>query len=274
MASIVTTASTLRRNLAALISGKDLLSRISSEENAKLEEMERARFVIQELIHRHYGGMPLPPPELRLHVGLKKSEIRFWAQGISSSMRVLELFGESPTEPVLDWGCGSGRTLMWLQAFEGWQKHYHGCDVDSEAIAWLQQQGPFNVDVCQPSPPLPYTDGHFAGIFSFSVLTHIPPERHRDWYEDLHRVLRPGGLAFITTQGWRILDSAGPPMTDAHRHELRRQGSCWVPIKGHYKDAAFVTEDYTKEQLSGLFTVEEFRPGGYANMDAYRLRKT
>jgi hypothetical protein len=40
----------------------------------------------------------------------------------------------------------------------------------------------------------------------------------------------------------------------------------------HYKDAAFVSEQYTRRLVEGLFTVEYYKSEGYNNMDAFLLR--
>src|SRR5687768_3073385 len=157
-------------------------------------------YLVTKLIERHYNNFPLPPEPLRLNVGTSTSPANWWTQGINSSSRVIQIYGEYPEGPLLDWGCGSGRTLCWLQAYPGYQKHYYGCDVDKDSVDWLMEGG-HHVALCHDAPPLPYPDEMFVGIFSFSVLTHIPPEKHRIWYEELWRVLKPGGRLYITTLG-------------------------------------------------------------------------
>ena len=72
-------------------------------------QIQHLTFVASTLIERHYKNALLPPEELRLHVGTTGTAANFWAQGINSSQRILEIFGDCPTKPILDWGCGSGR---------------------------------------------------------------------------------------------------------------------------------------------------------------------
>jgi hypothetical protein len=43
--------------------------------------------------------------------------------------------------------------------------------------------------------------------------------------------------------------------------------------KGHYKDAAIVTEKHMRDAAADLFEVVEFKEVGYQNMDAYLLRR-
>ena len=230
--------------------------------------------VVRALIGRHYDGLPLPPEPLRLHVGTTTSAANFWSQGISSSTRVLEVFGEQPAAPILDWGCGSGRTLRWLVAYDAWREHYRGCDVDPVAIEWLRSTTKAQVAVCKDEPPLPYPDQSFAGVFSFSVLTHIHPSKHRAWYEDLRRVLVPNGLAYLTTAGASTITEERVQLKGPVDRDFAERGFVYWKNEGHYKDAAVVSETFTREQLRGLFTVEEYRPDGYGNMDVFRVRRS
>jgi SAM-dependent methyltransferase len=270
-------------NLKALASGKNLHGRLQEaqaataaareRERAAETEYQKCKRVIEALIDRHYSGRPLPPPDLRLHVGMTDSAANWWAQGIDSSTRVLEVFGVSPSYPILDWGCGTGRTALWLQAYEAYRTHYHGCDVDADAIRWLREHGEPNVEVCQDSPPLPYPDARFGGLFAFSVLTHIRPERHRDWYVELRRVLRPGGIAYVTTHGAFIIKQFDAALPEPAKAEFSRTGHTYVEHEGHYKDASIVSEEFTRKAMDGLFVVESYRDAGYHNQDAYLLRR-
>jgi SAM-dependent methyltransferase len=249
------------------------LGALRSELESAKREITQLAGVIRKVTHKYFAPLPMPPESLRLHVGTRTSDANFWWQGLNSSERVLGVFGDAPPAPILDWGCGCGRTLRWLQRSPAWRAHYHGCDVDAEAIAWLAANGVPNVAVCGDSPPLPYAAGTFAGVFAFSVLTHIHPAKHRDWFAELHRVLTPGGTAYLTTQGPSILADASAAVAEGNRREFREQGCTYVRHEGHYKDAAFVSQSYTAGLLAGLFTVESYTERGYQNMDAFLVRR-
>jgi len=236
----------------------------------QIAQLER---LVGELLTEQRGYVFLPPVELRLHVGARESAANFWNQGRDSSRRVIEVFGESPEGPVLDWGCGSGRTLYWLFAHEAWRACYRGCDVDAKAISWLiKRHGMTSVSKCADLPPLPYPDGHFAGLFSFSVLTHIHPDRHELWFREIHRVLKPGARAYLTINGESHM--ADPQaFSKADRERFAAAGAAFVAHEGHYKDAAVVGQDRTVGLLSQLFEVESYRPGGYHQLDDVIVRK-
>jgi SAM-dependent methyltransferase len=232
-------------------------------------EARQLGIVVDQLLKRHHNFLALPPDFLRLHVGTQATTANFLAQGANSSGRVLRTFGKSPQRPVLDWGCGSGRTLRWLWEYPAWREQYRGCDVDRDAIEWLRQQGMASVEVCNPTPPLPYPDDAFAGLFAFSVLTHIHPQEHAAWYHEIARVLRPGGLAYLTTQGRSLADRLPP---DA-RKQLEAHGFTYVEHEGHCKDAAIASEEFTRAVLAGVPELElgEYTPRGYQNMDAFTV---
>ena len=188
--------------------------------------------------------------------------------------RVIEVFGLEPDGPILDWGCGSGRTLHWLHAHPAWRDAWRGCDVDAKAIRWLKSKGfDAQAEVCPDLPPLPYPDAAFAGLYSFSVLTHIHPERHRAWYGELARILRPGARAHLTVQGDGPVLAEGKGYHGVELDLLRRQGWLWAERPGHHKNAAVVGEAFTRSALDGLFEIERYSPGGYARLDEIIVRK-
>ena len=262
------------KNVKALASGADLVSRLDAaqrELDSTRREGEAAERVCQALLQRHYDAWDPPPAELRLHVGAHDGLFNFWSKGLTSSDAVVQVFGADPAGPVLDWGCGSGRTLLWLRRYEGWRARYHGCDVDTAAVTWLQAQGVERVTTCDELPPLPYEDGSFAGLFGFSVLTHIPPERHRLWYEEFRRVLAPGGVAYVTTHGAFEAAKAGSGVRSSYEAGGAAYGV--HPHENHYKDSSVVSSAFTRAAVDGLLEVVAFDEGGYLNQDAWTLRR-
>jgi SAM-dependent methyltransferase len=220
----------------------------------KHTEIEQLRVLVRRAVPM-VTALPKPPPErLRLNVGRVASETNWLAQGAASAERVIRRFGLEPGGAILDWGCGSGRTLNWLLTRGTWAECYQGCDVDADAIAWLGSQGIANVKLCQPAPPLPYEEEKFAGLFSFSVLTHIEPAYHRSWYAELHRVLKPGATALLTVQG-------------------TPRGTAFYARPGHYKHVALVSEEFTRNALTGLFRVQKYTHRGFGQMDIFVARR-
>jgi SAM-dependent methyltransferase len=253
---------------------REAKARLKNSLRESTDQMRQIRIlekVVRELMDRR-RALPLPPPELRLHVGRVPDMANFLGQGLDSARRVLEIFGPDPGGPVLDWGCGSGRTLAWLMGVGTWDANYRGCDVDAAAIAWLKSQKVTGVAVCGDLPPLPYEAGSLAGIFCFSVLTHIPPPRHADWYAEIHRVLKPGARAFVTVHGDENMRT-GKSFTEEERRDYAEKGWSWSEREGHYKHAATVSKAFTLEALAGRFEIEAYDELGYHSMDSILLRR-
>jgi SAM-dependent methyltransferase len=215
------------------------------------------------LISKELGPFPIPPVHLRMHVGLRSQASNWLGQGRASSKKVRELFGASPTAPVLDWGCGSGRTLWWLMRDPAWAEHYRGGDVDAEAIAWLRKAGV--TTVTHITDRLPYENGSMAGVFSFSVLTHIHPLDFPRWLSELARVTAPGGRVYLTFNGEAALQATNDGTLLA---AYSARGWAWREHEGHFKSAAYVAGDHMMAECCRFFEVSEIRSKDYAMMDA------
>jgi ubiquinone/menaquinone biosynthesis C-methylase UbiE len=105
---------------------------------------------------------------------------------------------------VLDAGCGFGQ---WALVMAGMNKETHAIDEASSRIDFLSEmiaQGQRQITAkCSKVTCLEYPDGHFDGIFAYSVLFL------GDWkraLQEFHRVLRPGGRLFFNFNdvGWYV----------------------------------------------------------------------
>lgn len=100
---------------------------------------------------------------------------------------------------VLDWGCGPGRVIR------HWPEHQFTCfgsDVNEKSLDWCKLNFPairfLNQQVL---PPLDIAAQTFDLIYGISILTHLSLSAHFLWIEELKRILKPGGLLVLTTQG-------------------------------------------------------------------------
>lgn len=100
--------------------------------------------------------------------------------------------------PVLDAGAGAGRNLHWfVQA----RVEVYGADRDPQAVSQLKQNYPGVPPehfVLAPVESLPFPDGFFHHVLCSAVLHFAEHEGHfRNMFEELARVLRPGGSMFL-----------------------------------------------------------------------------
>lgn len=200
-------------------------------------------------------------------------------------------------ERVLDFGCGCGRTLLWFREMASGTRFY-GTDIDAEAIAWCQGNLPFaTFGVNQPLPPLSYPDEHFDLVYALSVFTHLSEEQQHRWIDELHRVLRPGGIALLTFLGYHPDVRAGSVggavptgplsltpwqlLSAEQLQELQRRGILFMPEiklrdlfpRGYGN--TFHTQDYIREAFGRRFALLDYQPRGLAGMlDVAVLQKS
>jgi 2-polyprenyl-3-methyl-5-hydroxy-6-metoxy-1,4-benzoquinol methylase len=105
---------------------------------------------------------------------------------------------------ILEWGCGPGRLLRPLQARLGRRVRLSGCDPLAACVAGARRYVA-GVEITQSrrAPPAPYPAAQFDGVYGVSILTHLPTGAAAAWMKDIARLLRPGGLAILTTHGPR-----------------------------------------------------------------------
>jgi SAM-dependent methyltransferase len=102
---------------------------------------------------------------------------------------------------ILDFGCGAGRTLRHFAA-EAAESEVWGCDIDEPSIRWLSDHlcPPFQVFLNSQEPPLDQASSSFDLIWGISVFTHLTDNWSR-WLVELHRILSPNGLLYLTFMG-------------------------------------------------------------------------
>jgi hypothetical protein len=74
-----------------------------------------------------------------------------------------------------------------------------------------------------------------------------------------------GGRSIVKNPGHDI------PATVMKQYESH--GWAYLQHEGHYKDAALVSEAYSRSLIDGLFEIQHYRESGYQNMDAMLLRR-
>lgn len=153
-------------------------------------------------------SLPLPPPSIkyREHYGIIdgvfNDELYLKSGKTETDFIRMRLdwdeFSFGLGKNILELGCACGRLLRWFEK-EAEECECWGCDVNTEAITWCQQNlsPPFHFFPNTTSPHLPFSDEYFSFIFAGSVFTHIG-ELADTWFLELRRLLRDDGRIFIT----------------------------------------------------------------------------
>ncbi|NEP88931.1 MAG: methyltransferase [Okeania sp. SIO2C2] len=105
-------------------------------------------------------------------------------------------------ENILDFGCGVGRYLMAFKPELLPNQKLFGCDVFPECAEWCEENIKFaTVKHNNIQPPLPFENNQFDLVNAVSVFTHLRLDLQHLWAWDIYRVLRPGGILFMTLHG-------------------------------------------------------------------------
>ncbi|NEP80764.1 MAG: methyltransferase [Okeania sp. SIO3C4] len=105
-------------------------------------------------------------------------------------------------ENILDFGCGVGRYLMAFKPELLPNQKLFGCDVFPECAEWCEENIKFaTVKHNDIQPPLPFENNQFDLVNAVSVFTHLRLDLQHLWAWDIYRVLRPGGILFMTLHG-------------------------------------------------------------------------
>ncbi|RST83822.1 class I SAM-dependent methyltransferase [Aquibium carbonis] len=100
-------------------------------------------------------------------------------------------------EPLLDAGAGTGLVGEWL-GIVGYP-HVEALDLSEGMLKVAARKAVYaRLHRLALGGPLPFEDGHFAGIVSAGVFTtgHVGP----DGLDELVRICRPGGVIVITVK--------------------------------------------------------------------------
>lgn len=107
---------------------------------------------------------------------------------------------------VLEVGCGEGRGVELLMQHS---RHFTAVDKIGEVIETLQQKYPEARFIHSNIPPLAsLSDNSFDCVVSFQVIEHI--ENDRLFLQEIHRTLKPGGMAMITTPNRKMSLTRNP----------------------------------------------------------------
>jgi SAM-dependent methyltransferase len=223
------------------------------------------------------GGLPLPPPRLRMLVSGTADVTEFLERGQLAEQSIREALaragaplGSHPA--ILDFGCGCGRVLRY---WRGLDPPVCGTDFCSPAIKWCRANLPFvEVGVNALEPPLNYGDASFDVVYALSVFTHLPVETQLAWRDELRRVLRPGGHMLLTLHGDWYIGQLKP-----EERSIYEAGGCvvrWPKAGGSNLCSTFHPPQFVRDRVADGWELVEHVPSetsGFFGADLIVLRK-
>ncbi len=124
----------------------------------------------------------------------------YWASGLEDARNVMDAARKHKVKVknYLDMGCASGRVIRHF-ATEKPKVNVMGCDINRLHVEWCNRYLPSSCSVFQNHsiPNLPLAENSLDLVSAFSVFTHIEAFE-TTWLMELHRVMRPGAIAWIT----------------------------------------------------------------------------
>ncbi len=158
---------------------------------------------------------PIPSSENREGY-FEDHHLGFWISGYSDYRKTL-----SAVEPYgirggryYDFGGSTGRVFRHF-AFQSDKWDVWSSDFKISSVEWNQINFPKSVKTflnnCNPSLPLP--DNYFDLISAYSVFTHIN-EAESTWLLELRRILKVGGIAYISIHDEATWQNKAPMLKD------------------------------------------------------------
>jgi SAM-dependent methyltransferase len=208
------------------------------------------------------GLTTAPPPAMRHRVHGAPDLDSFLAVGKQNFEAIeagINMAGAELSEntKILDFGCGSGRTLLWWASMDRHPQLF-GTDIDAEAIGWLSAHLPVEANVNQFVPPLPYSDGQMDIVYAISVFTHLDEAAQDAWLGELRRVTRPGGTLLLSVHsedGNAVLSAQDDATLRQNGFVFRRDFSVASKIFGAGYQNTYHTDDYIQRNWGKLFKV-------------------
>ena len=190
---------------------------------------------------------------------------------------------------ALDFGCSSGRLVRVLAAAHP-EVRWHGCDPNGPAIEWAQRAYPHvHIFRSGDGPPLELPDSSLGLICAISIWSHFAPALGLRWFDEMHRLLAPGGHLVFTTHGFTAVDFyvknvlRTVPQSDEIVGGLYKRGWWYAQEFGAQGDwgvinpdwgTAFLSPEWLLAQLCPRWRVLEYAPGrNQDNQDVYVLQR-
>lgn len=114
----------------------------------------------------------------------------------------LDMVPIRPGQHVLDIACGRGEATYWLSEQGAW---VWGLDYALPALRIALEQASLRSStdrarfVAANARALPFGHGSFDHVLMMDVVEHLYPWELRQTFDEVHRVLRPGGQLFVHT---------------------------------------------------------------------------
>ncbi|UTW56166.1 class I SAM-dependent methyltransferase [Kordiimonas sp. SCSIO 12610] len=196
-------ANILRKHFHAML--PDAMKTCSSTDGSMTDMWKDVKTAVHQSaeVRAATGLSNIVPPD-NIHRMQKGDPL--WVGDIYSSEMVTEALRKSGInhkegENYLDFGCSSGSLIRILKAVHP-KSQFYGVDPIESAIDWASDNikgAQFSVSAA--NPPLRFSDNMFDGVTAISIWSHFADFSALEWFDEMHRIIKPGGWLFFTTHG-------------------------------------------------------------------------
>jgi len=246
---------------------------------------DRANFFYQKYRNRasnklfkaKYPDIALPP-DYMIYESFQMNYENYYNDSLNTAkwlIGYLEKYIELKDIKILEWGCGPARIIRHLPKLLDSSCKIFGTDYNHQTIEWCKKniQGvQFSKNELQP--PMNFDNVSFDIVYANSVLTHLSEEMHYAWYKELNRILKAGGVMFLTTHG----ENCKPKLTEK---ELKIFEAGNLVVRGNVKEghrtfAAYHPPRFIRKLFSNVEILEHVTrepEGQYFPPDIWIVRK-
>lgn len=207
---------------------------------------------INRRFRKEYPEIALPP-DYMMYEAFQLNYREYYLKSRESAKTLIDeiaIYKSLENIEILDWGCGPARLLRHfpelLKEFNG---KFSGCDPNAETIDWCRKNiKGINFIVNSSMPGLPFNNNHFDVITGISIFTHFSEIQHIAWVEELYRILKSGGILYLSLHGNAFrgkLVNKEKTLFDAGKLVVRSSKKT-----GHRTFAAFQPEEYVRKLFS------------------------
>jgi SAM-dependent methyltransferase len=222
-------------------------------------------------------GLPFPPARMVYLVTNTYTHEWFYQSGIRGTQCIRDILKRNNSamdkfSSILDFGCGCGRIMRHWKDLKG--PKLYGSDYNPRLVRWCDSNLPFaKFAVNSLESGFNYEDEKFDFIYAISVFTHLTEKMGLFWIRELDRVLKPGGIMYLTFMG-----ATRAPSLRKELRECFEAGELVVTGAEHTGRnicATFHPERYIRNVFAKGLNVLDFVPGGAidAFQDVFLLQK-
>lgn len=134
----------------------------------------------------------------------------YWLHGLRDYRLLTKLAEDQGVElsSILDIGCASGRVIRHFGAYNPGMETL-GCDINALHVAWCLKYLPVIVFQSTSLPYFQIADSSVSMVSAFSVFSHIEAFE-TGWLMEIARILKPGGIAYLTTHTENTMKNMQP----------------------------------------------------------------